>query len=99
MNTEQPQPQNEAAGGRSNSTELLSDDEPPVMGAGCGKPPIPTQKEEWMAKYVLRMVELGIDANDAWACCRAGEDDHDYTINPRDAADDEMSYWTDDGDG
>lgn len=80
------------------STDLLGNDEPPAMGAGCGNPPMPTPKEEWMAKYVQRMVESGIDAEDAWACCRAGEDDHDYTDDPRDAADDEMSYWADDGD-
>lgn len=80
------------------STEGLADDEPAVMGAGCGNPPRPTQKEEWMATYVLRMIEHGIDAEGAWALCRSGENDNDYTEDPRDAADDEMSYWTDDGD-
>ena len=59
---------------------------------------MPTEKEDWMAKYVLRMVERGIDQEDALACCLAGADDHDYTSDPRDAADEEMSIWTDDGD-
>ena len=68
-----------------------------MSAIGPKQAPPPTAKEEWMAEYVLRMVERGIDAEDAWACCRAGEDDHDYDSDPRDAADDEMSYWSDDG--
>lgn len=58
--------------------------------------PMPTEQEAWMAKYVLRMIEHGLDAESAWACCRAG--DNDYSSDPRQAADDEVSYWTDDGD-
>jgi len=65
---------------------------------GPKQAPIPTAKEEWMAKYVLRMVERGIEAEDAWACCQAGDDDHDYASDPRDSADEELTYWTDDGD-
>jgi hypothetical protein len=61
--------------------------------------PMPTAKEEWMAKYVLRMVERGLDSESAWACCRAGADSHDYESDPRAAADDEISYFDDDGDG
>jgi hypothetical protein len=60
--------------------------------------PMPTAKEEWMAKYVLRMMEQGVESDDAWAMCRAGESDHDYDSDPMEAADDEMSYWEDDGD-
>ena len=51
-----------------------------------------------MAKYVLRMIERGVHQEDAWACCLAGASDHDYDSDPRDAADEELSYWTDDGD-
>ena len=61
--------------------------------------PMPTAQDEWMAKYVLRMVARGIHVDDAWACCQAGADDHDYASDPQDAADEEMSCWTDDGDG
>ena len=67
-------------------------------GIGPMEHPMPSAQEEWQAKYVLRMVERGIDQADAWACCEAGASDHDYTSDPRDAADDEMSIWTDDGD-
>lgn len=61
--------------------------------------PSPTKKEAWKAKYVLRMIEVGIDAESAWACCEAGASDHDYDSDPRDAANDEMDSWVDDGDG
>jgi len=70
------------------------DDEPTVIGGG--RSPMPTKEEMWMAAYVARMVERGIAAEDAWACCRAGE--HDFTDDPADAADEEMTYWDDDGD-
>lgn len=59
--------------------------------------PMPTAEEAWMAKYVLRMIECGIAAEDAWGFCKAGKDDHDYTDDPREAADNEMEAW-DDGD-
>ena len=88
-----------SAGTSASELNDLLDDDPPVLGAGCGLPPMPTEKEAWMAKYVIHMVvEHGIDAEDAWACCRSGEYDHDYSSDPRDAAEDEMSYWDDDGD-
>lgn len=74
-----------------------ADEEPPVIGGGqIAKAPMPTEQDAWMAAYVARMVERGIDAEDAWACCRAGE--HDFTDDPADAADEEMTYWDDDGD-
>ena len=69
--------------------------EPPVLGAGEGHSPLPTTEEEWMAHYVLRMIERGVPAEEAWACCRAS--DHDYNSDPRDAADDEMYCWTAEG--
>jgi hypothetical protein len=54
---------------------------------------MPTDREKWMALYVIRMTEQGIHADDAWALCRSGQDDHDYESDPREAADNEMIYW------
>lgn len=51
----------------------------------------------WKLRYIKRMADRGIDPRDAALCCDAGASDHDYTSSPEDAADDEMSYWTDDG--
>ena len=75
----------------------MSDDEPSVMGAGCGLAPMPTEsdrREAYKQLYVGRMVARGIDQRDAEACFEAG--DIDYDTNPEDAADDELSYWSDD---
>jgi hypothetical protein len=54
-------------------------------------------KDQWKARYVARMVACGVDAEGAVACFEAGSDDHDYDSNPEEAADDEMSYWENDG--
>jgi hypothetical protein len=51
------------------------------------------ERKLWMDRYVARMVEQGIEPKDAWACCRGGEDDHDYSSDPSEAADDELSCW------
>lgn len=75
------------------------DNEPSVMGAGCGPAPMPSRSEAetvWRRLYVERMVERGIDRADAEACCAAG--DVDLSVSPADAADDELQYWEDDGD-
>ena len=49
----------------------------------------------WRQAYVNRMVERGIDREDAQACCDAS--DADLSVDPADAADDELQYWEDDG--
>lgn len=76
------------------------DEEPSVMGAGDGIGPMPTKADAeaaWRDLYVARMVERGVNVDDARACCNAG--DVDLSANPADAADDELSYWeSDDGD-
>jgi hypothetical protein len=74
------------------------EEEPAVMGAGCGLSPMPTKAEAeavWRAAYVARMVERGIDLRDAQACCSAG--DADLSTDPAEAADSELDYWTTDG--
>lgn len=77
----------------------MSNDEPSVMGAGCGRAPMPARSEAeavWRRLYVDRMVERGIDREFAQACCDAG--DANLSVNPADAADDELQYWADDSD-
>ena len=69
-------------------------EEPGVLGAGCGTSPMPTEadrREAYKRLYVARMVERGVDEQDASACFDAG--DVDYDIEPAEAADDELSYW------
>ncbi len=59
---------------------------------------MPSPQEEWMAKYCLRLIERGgMDKAQALAYFNAGGDDHDYDSDPVEAADDEMSYWDNDG--
>lgn len=73
------------------------EDEPSVLGAGCGRSPMPSRVEAeavWRRLYVDRMVERGVDRADAQACCDAG--DVDLSENPADAADDALQYWADD---
>lgn len=75
----------------------MSDDEPSVMGAGCGLPQMPSRSEAeaiWRRAYVDRMVFRGLDREDAQACCDASE--VDLSESPADAADDELQYWDDD---
>lgn len=72
-------------------------DEPSVMGAGGGPSPMPLRAEAeaiWRRLYVDRMVACGVDREDAQACCDAG--DADLSVNPADAADDQLQYWADD---
>jgi len=74
----------------------MADGEPSVLGSGVGQAPIPIAEEAWMGRYVAQMVKRGIHPDDAWRSVRAG--DHDYTDSPEDAADEELTYWDDDGD-
>lgn len=84
--------------------ETVNDDEPPVIGAGAGLPPMPTQEDRaaaWRSLYIARMVSAGLDEESAAACfdaCGFGPNGYDLTEDPADCADDELSYWTDDGD-
>jgi hypothetical protein len=76
---------------------MSREDEPSVLGGGGGLAPMPSRSEAeavWKRAYVDRMIERGVDRQDAQACCDAGDVDLDY--DPADAADDELSYWADD---
>ena len=69
-----------------------------VMEA-CDVGPMPGPRDKWMAEYVTRMVERGIPQDFALANFHAAEDSHDYTSDPRDAADDEIYYMAQDCNG
>ena len=50
-------------------------------------------KEEWLDKFEKRLIERGVDPAFAKATREASSDDVDL-FDPADAADDEMSYWS-----
>ena len=55
-------------------------------------------KEEWLKRYKSRMVERGLSDEEAQAAMEAVDvDDPGLDDDPESAADDELSYWTDDG--
>lgn len=61
-------------------------------------PPMPSEKEIWMARYVHTIIMAGFTTKIAFDTYYAGEDDHNYSSDPVDAANEELSYWDDDGD-
>lgn len=59
-------------------------------------------KEEWLNRYAARIVDrAGWDKDSAMACAVAGYEAElecgDFSETPEDMADEEMSYFTDDG--
>lgn len=74
-------------------TQATRDDLPDVSVIG----PVPqalTKEEEWLLKYAARMMEFGLDAEDAMRFAKMGE--NDYDADPVEAAEAEMECWTDD---
>lgn len=76
------------------------DDEPSVIGAGCGRHPMPTQEDyrrAHKAEYVRLFVEAGVPEETA-----AGWHDEDWEKikdgTPQQAYDDQVQYWENDGD-
>lgn len=75
-----------------------------VMAAGLDGPDVvgPTRdetddkKDAWTLRYCARFLERGIPLHVAIETYRAGME-HDYDDDPEQAADEEMSYWDDDG--
>lgn len=78
-------------------TRVTSDPDALDVSANGPPPPMPTKEDEWLAKYAARMMEAGLDADDAFMFARMG--DNDYDSDPVEAAESEMECWTDDGDG
>ena len=50
--------------------------------------------EEWHEAYKARLIERGVDPTFAQSTLEAGMDDFDYDDSPADAADEELSCWT-----
>ena len=54
-------------------------------------------KQEWHEKYMVRLMrKADFTRREAKDTLKAGMGEHDYDDDPKDAADEEMSYWTDD---
>lgn len=70
----------------------MTDEQLAVLGAACGVAKMPSDLEQWMARYVMRLIERGWDAESAWALCRAGQSDIDLCSDPADTADDLVHY-------
>lgn len=51
--------------------------------------------EEWLDKFEARLIERGVDKDFAKATRDAASEDIDLSYDPSDAADDEVSYWSD----
>jgi hypothetical protein len=49
----------------------------------------------WHEEYKQRLIERGLDAEFAQATLDAGLGSFDYDDEPSDAADEELSYWSD----
>jgi len=55
-------------------------------------------KEKWRERYMERLRERGnCTHQEAIDILNAGTSCHDYTDNPEDAADEELSLWASDG--
>ncbi len=55
----------------------------------------PLGVNEWHEAYKARLIERGVDPAFAQETLEAVMDDLDYTDSPADAADIELSYWSD----
>ena len=49
----------------------------------------------WRVRYINRLIIRGISNEFAKETYEAGIDDHDFLSDPEDAADEELSYWSD----
>ena len=75
-----------------------ADIEVSVIGAGCGRSPMPTRADvvnAWRRAFAQRLVELGVLDTDAAQAC-AESMDVDLSADPRTAADTEVEYWNTD---
>jgi len=57
------------------------------------------ENEEWLKRYKARMIERGLNEREAEEITSAVSDfdPEYYEDNPEDSADDELSYWANDG--
>jgi hypothetical protein len=55
------------------------------------------EKEVWHRAYMDRMIEVAkLSEEHAQEALDAAMGEYDYTMDPKDMADEEMSYWTED---
>ena len=54
------------------------------------------KQKKWHSLYMNRLVERGLSPKEAVKILKAGMGDYDYTDDPNDCADDELSYWQED---
>ncbi len=50
-------------------------------------------QDEWHDRFVFRLVNKGLDQQEALDTLDGNMGDHDYEDSPEDAADEELSYW------
>lgn len=85
--------------GKNVGFSALLGDEPPVLGAGRGPAPMPTAKDEWLARCAKRYIErAGMPAANAFDAARTNYEETvecGLDVTPEDAADDDMGYWND----
>lgn len=72
-----------------------TDTGPDVIGADTQEL---DKRDVWALRYIARMIERGVPLHVAVADYAAATDSHDYTEDPADAADEGLTYWSDDGD-
>ena len=75
-----------------------ADIEVSVIGAGCGRSPMPTRADAeraWRSTFAERLVALNILDPDAAQAC-AESMDVDLSADPCTAADTEVEYWNTD---
>lgn len=53
-------------------------------------------QKKWHDKFVFQLVSRGLDQEEALDTLDGNMGDYDYESDPEDAADEELSYWTDD---
>ncbi len=73
------------------------DDGPSTVGPASLAPTQIEAEAAWRAAFIARMVERGIDIEDATACCEANSFNSPFGFelleDPAHAADDELACW------
>lgn len=52
--------------------------------------------QEWHTRFMAQLMRRGLEKEEAEDTLAGNMGAHDYENSPEDAADDELSYWTDD---
>lgn len=77
---------------------IVGADEPPVLGAGSHPAPMPSAKDEWIARCAKRYIErAGMPPANAFDAARTNYEETaelGLSVTPEEAADDDMGYWS-----